>query len=82
MSCEVNGVAIEGVSTCPQSWASNPEYFGSSSYFGGVPPLSTAIGYLVVIGFGALFSVFTTSIVFLDKKFSSGGTSITSEQFK
>lgn len=81
MSCEVNGVAIEGVSTCPQSWASNPEYFGASSYFGGVPPLSTAVGYLVVIGFGALFSVFTTAIVFLDKKFSSGGTTITSEQF-
>ena len=52
-----------------------------SSYFGGKPPLSKAtIGYLVVVGFGALFSVFTTCIVFLEKKFSDNAT-LTSEQF-
>jgi len=65
---------------CPPSWLENPEYQGMSSYFGGEPPLSKAIGYLVVVGFGALFSVFTTCIVFLEKKFSDNAT-LTSEQF-
>merc|ERR1712045_789053 len=41
---------------------------------------SLSIGYLVVLGFGALFSIFTTLIVFLEKKFS-GGKSISSEKF-
>ena len=66
---------------CPPSWEEDPQYQGMESYFGGSPPLSKAVGYLVVIGFGALFSLFTTCIVFLDKKFSDNAT-ITSEQFK
>ena len=72
---------VEGVDVCPPSWAENPEYQGQTSYFGGAPPLSLTIGYLVVLGFGALFSVFTTIVVYLDKVFA-GNASITSEHFK
>jgi urea-proton symporter len=56
-------------------------YDGQDSYFGGEPPLSVAIGYFVVLGFGALFSVFTTYLIFADKYFGKNHT-ITSEQFK
>lgn len=76
MQCDI----VEGVDICPASWKENPEYFGMSSYFGGDPPLSKAIGYLVVLGFGAFFSLFTTVIVYLDKVFS-GNASQTSEHF-
>ena len=73
--------AVEGVTVCPPSWAEDPQYQGMSSYFGGESPLSLTVGYLVVLGFGALFSVFTTLVVFLDKIFA-GNASITSEHFK
>jgi hypothetical protein len=58
-----------------------PEYAGKDSFFGGEAPLSIEVGYLVVLGFGALFSIFTTLLVYLDKQFS-GGKAITSEKFK
>jgi SSS family transporter len=80
MSCTVNGITIEGVDVCPQSWYENPEYQGMNSYFGGSYPLSKAVGYIVVIGFGALFSIFTTIVVYLDKTFA-GNATITSEHF-
>ena len=67
--------AIESVSHQPA------QYAGQDSFFGGEAPLSQAVGYVVVLGFGAAFSIFTTIIVMLDKKFS-GGNTITSEQFK
>mmetsp|Transcript_21774 Transcript_21774/g.46587 ORF Transcript_21774/g.46587 Transcript_21774/m.46587 type:complete len:751 (+) Transcript_21774:173-2425(+) len=78
--CTVGGTVIDGVQYCPPSWEENPGYFGKGSYFGGSPPLSTAVGYLVVLGFGALFSVFTTVVVFMDK-FFAGNATITSEHF-
>lgn len=80
MSCIVDGTTIQGVDVCPQSWSESPEYFGESSYFGGQPPLSKAVGYLVVVGFGLLFSIFTTVVVYLDKAFSAN-SNWTSEQF-
>ena len=57
------------------------EYSGQTSYFGGNTPLSKAVGYVVVLGFGALFSIFTTAVVYIDKKFK-GNASMTSEHFK
>jgi len=75
--CERMGVSFE----CPPSWKENPDYIGKDSYFGGESPLSTAIGYIVVIGFGAFFSLFTTAVVYIEKLFS-GNASITSEHFK
>lgn len=66
---------------CPPSWLEDPQYQGQESYFHGTPPLSTAIGYLVVIGFGAFFSIFTTIIVYVERVFS-GNASQTSEHFK
>ena len=57
------------------------EYQGQDSFFGGEPPLSKGVGYLVVLGFGALFSVFTTILVYINKYFGSKGD-ITSEHFK
>mmetsp|Transcript_1341 Transcript_1341/g.3357 ORF Transcript_1341/g.3357 Transcript_1341/m.3357 type:complete len:739 (+) Transcript_1341:173-2389(+) len=73
-------VPVTGVDTCPPSWSTNPEYQGQESYFGGESPLSLTVGYLVVLGFGVLFSVFTTAVVYIDKIFA-GNASMTSEQF-
>jgi len=56
-------------------------YAGQDSFFGGEAPLSVGMGYLVVLGFGALFSVFTTALVFINKYFGQKGD-ITSEHFK
>mmetsp|Transcript_39795 Transcript_39795/g.67852 ORF Transcript_39795/g.67852 Transcript_39795/m.67852 type:complete len:727 (-) Transcript_39795:134-2314(-) len=78
--CTVNGIDVVGVEVCPQSWEENPDYFGKDSYFGGAPPLSEAIGYIVVLGFGVFFSIFTTVIVYMDKVFA-GNATITSEHF-
>jgi len=75
--CERMGVTFK----CPVSWEENPGYIGKDSFFGGESPLSTAIGYVVVIGFGAFFSLFTAAVVYIEKLFS-GNAPITSEQFK
>ena len=63
------------------SCADPDAYAGASSFFGGAPPLAEKWGYLVVLGFGALFSIFTTLLVVMDK-FFSGNASMTSEHFK
>ncbi len=57
------------------------EYAGMESFFGGEAPLSESVGYFVVLGFGAAFSIFTTLLVYMDKWFG-GGAAITSEKFK
>jgi hypothetical protein len=57
------------------------QYAGKDSFFGGSPPLSETVGYVVVLGFGAAFSIFTTLLVYLEKKFA-GGESMSSEKFK
>jgi SSS family transporter len=57
------------------------EYEGKTSFFGGEPPLPETVGYIVVIGFGALFSVITTLLVFMDKYFTGRTKAMTSEQF-
>jgi len=56
------------------------QYSGQKSFFGGVPPLSQASGYAVLIGFGLAFSIFTTFIVWFDKMLK-GNASMTSEHF-
>jgi hypothetical protein len=56
-------------------------YRGQESFFGGEAPLSEGIGYLVVLGFGFFFSIFTSSLVYLNKYFGQKGE-ITSEHFK
>jgi len=56
------------------------KYAGASDFFGGDAPLGLSVGYLVVLGFGALFSVFTTVLVFVERYFGGGG-SMTSEHF-
>jgi hypothetical protein len=57
------------------------EFRGQDSYFGGEPPLSKAIGYFVVLGFGAFFSIMTTGIVYLNKYFGNKAP-MSSEHFK
>lgn len=57
------------------------EYRGQDSFFGGEPPLSKSVGYLVVLGFGAFFSLMTTGLVYLNKYFGNMGAT-TSEHFK
>lgn len=56
------------------------QYSGMTSFFGGKPPLSQGIGYLVILGFGFLFSILTTFIVFFDAKLR-GNATMTSEHF-
>lgn len=56
------------------------QYKGQESFFGGSAPLSEVVGYLVVLGFGAIFSVITTLLVLTDKYFGSGAA-MTSESF-
>jgi hypothetical protein len=56
-------------------------YKGQDSFFGGEPPLSEGVGYLVVLGFGFLFSIFTTVLVLVNKYFGKRGE-VTSEHFK
>jgi hypothetical protein len=78
-------IPVEGVDVCPPSWADSPEFQGQDSYFGGAPPLPTSVGYIIVIGFGVFFSLFTTAIVYLDKYYSKNkgdGALMTSEHFK
>ena len=53
---------------------------GKATYFGGKPPLSQAIGYIVVLGWGAFFSILTTVVVCIERKMS--GKNYTSERFK
>mmetsp|Transcript_33576 Transcript_33576/g.85923 ORF Transcript_33576/g.85923 Transcript_33576/m.85923 type:complete len:695 (+) Transcript_33576:42-2126(+) len=55
------------------------QYMHETSFFGGEPPLSQGMGYGIVLGFGAFFSVFTTALVILDRRYN--GTEQTSEQF-
>lgn len=52
---------------------------GQCSFFGGKPALSEALGWVIVVAFGALFTLLTSVLVWLDYRF--GGTSSTSEQF-
>lgn len=57
------------------------EYEGATSFFPkGEAPLPGWVGYAVVLGFGLLFSVITTMIVYINKYFGSKGE-ITSEHF-
>jgi hypothetical protein len=57
------------------------KYAGAESFFGGSSPLSEAVGYVVVLGFGAAFSLFTTLLVYLEGRLA-GGKGMTSEKFK
>merc|ERR1719316_1831702 len=56
-----------------------PKYKGKESFFGDETPLPLGAGYAIVLGFGAFFSLFTTLIVYLDKKYNN--TEHTSEFF-
>jgi hypothetical protein len=56
-------------------------YRGQESFFGGEAPLSEGVGFIVVLGFGLLFSVFTTILVFVNTQYGNAGE-ITSEHFK
>ncbi|KAJ3681610.1 hypothetical protein LUZ60_014183 [Juncus effusus] len=40
-----------------------------TSYFGGTPILNQGVGYAVVLGFGAFFAVFTSFLVWLEKRY-------------
>lgn len=57
------------------------EYFGAESFFGGDAPLPKSVGYIVVLGFGAAFSVFTTLLVYLEGLINKD-SAMTSEKFK
>jgi SSS family transporter len=56
-----------------------PQYAGQDSFFGKDPPLSEGVGFVIVIGFGLFFSVFTSLLVYLENKYA--GANYTSEYF-
>ena len=56
-------------------------YDGQDSFFGGIPPLSEEVGYGVVLGFGVVFSIVTTSLVFIGTHYGRGISVVTSEFF-
>jgi len=56
------------------------QYEGKKSFFGEDPPLPEEVGWGVVLGFGLLFSVITTLIVMINRKFGKQGD-VTSEHF-
>lgn len=56
------------------------KYAGQDSFFGDTYALDEWVGYVVVLGFGAAFSVFTTLIVMMEKWFA-GSATMTSEHF-
>ncbi|KAL3944058.1 MAG: hypothetical protein SGBAC_001886 [Bacillariaceae sp.] len=56
------------------------QYEDSESFFGGDAPLPQVVGWAVVVGFGALFSVITTIIVIISQKYGGVGH-MTSEHF-
>ncbi|PSS01293.1 Urea-proton symporter like [Actinidia chinensis var. chinensis] len=72
--------------TCPPFEFSSKYYTASgdgcvrqSSFFGGQPVLNQGVGYSVIIGFGAFFAVFTSFLVWLEKRYV--GSRHTSEWF-
>ncbi|XP_051137330.1 urea-proton symporter DUR3 [Andrographis paniculata] len=50
-----------------------------TSFFGGKPVLNQGVGYSVILGFGAFFAVFTSLLVWLEKRYV--GSRHTSEWF-
>jgi hypothetical protein len=65
-------MATGGSSVCPPSELSfGGDYYAvvngvclrAGSFFGGKPALGQAVGYAVVLGFGAFFTVFTSFLV-------------------
>ncbi|WIA11581.1 hypothetical protein OEZ85_011686 [Tetradesmus obliquus] len=65
----------------PYSFGLGTEHFtpGQCSFFGSSHAISEAVGWVIVVAFGALFTLLTSVLVFLDYRF--GGSSHTSEQF-
>jgi hypothetical protein len=60
-------LSIEGMTGFPPSWEDSPQFLGQESYFGGNLALPASAGFVVVLGFGLFFSIFTTIVVFLNK---------------
>ena len=58
------------------------DYANRTSFFEDDTPLPSWVGWLVVIGFGALFSIITTILVFIGRKFGGDAATETSEHFK
>jgi len=61
------------------NYYADKKYWGETSFFGGIPPLSEGVGFAIVLGFGVFFSAFASVIHYLDVKYN--GTSSTSEHF-
>lgn len=55
------------------------EYACQTSFFENDPPLSKAVGYIIVLGFGIVFGMFTVGLVYLERFLS--GQKMSSEFF-
>uniref|UniRef100_A0ACD5U4C8 Uncharacterized protein n=1 Tax=Avena sativa TaxID=4498 RepID=A0ACD5U4C8_AVESA len=80
---------MSGVVCPPPELSFGGEYYSvvngvctrDESFFGGKPVLAQAVGYAVVIGFGAFFALFTSFLVWLEKRYVGGSQLQTSEWF-
>jgi hypothetical protein len=57
------------------------KYKDQTSFFAGGHPLDLGVGYFVVLGFGLLFSIATTFLVWLSNRYGKQ-EEVTSEHFK
>lgn len=55
------------------------EYVGQDSFFEGNAPLTSAIGFAIIIGFGGISTIIITAMIWLDQIFNH--TNLNSEEF-
>jgi urea-proton symporter len=76
-------VAVRNIFNCPDGAFRNyfgfKEYECATSFFGDEAPLSQAAGYIIVLGFGVIFGLFTVGLVALERFIS--GVRMNSEFF-
>lgn len=76
-------VATKDFFDCPggsfRNYFGFAEYECNDSFFGGDAPLSLAVGYAIVLGFGLVFGLFTVGLVALERYIS--GVPMSSEFF-
>eukprot|EP00188_Purpureofilum_apyrenoidigerum_P001408 Plantae.Rhodophyta-Purpureofilum_apyrenoidigerum.ctg17704.p1 GENE.Plantae.Rhodophyta-Purpureofilum_apyrenoidigerum.ctg17704~~Plantae.Rhodophyta-Purpureofilum_apyrenoidigerum.ctg17704.p1 ORF type:complete len:713 (+),score=132.63 Plantae.Rhodophyta-Purpureofilum_apyrenoidigerum.ctg17704:1103-3241(+) len=77
--CIDQGIIIEDPKAVLRNFYGLLQYCGQSSFFEGDAPLPAWVGYVIMLGFGFVFGLFTVGLVLLDWKLL--GTKNTSEWF-
>uniref|UniRef100_A0A7S2ZAV8 Urea transporter n=1 Tax=Rhodosorus marinus TaxID=101924 RepID=A0A7S2ZAV8_9RHOD len=72
-------IVCEDPSTVVRNYFGVEEYCCDTSFFGGNNPLEPWVGYVIILGFGLVFGLFTVGLVYIDWKLLR--TKATSEWF-